>query len=311
MARVGQESRYEFFIDHMGERFVDCELQCEQCKATGRYGRCKRNTCVGSPFCWAHLRKLAHLRVKDSPGAGKGLFAVWPRGQARPPDNVVFKKGARICPYSGEDITEDERRRRYFTGEENQDVYTLSEGHKVTDLSCKRGVGAMANTVTGKKKMAKLRGVKDKQPYVGSVQRGTNAKLVLQHRPLEWAGLQYPARTYWLMATRDIKVDEEIKAHYGDGYRIYLNPDYVNYGTRRVRTGTLRRREERRRGEEEAGRTAPAGRSKRTTGRSRSTTTAPARRSGGRSKRSRGGKKTTGGRAKRRKTTAPARGARG
>ena len=41
--------------------------------------RCTRNTCIGTGVCFQHLRSMYHLRVGDSPIAGKGLFAVDPK----------------------------------------------------------------------------------------------------------------------------------------------------------------------------------------------------------------------------------------
>lgn len=158
----------------------NCHLTCDQCtyiKPNGQ--RCGNRVCIGYPMCWIHNKKLYGIRVKDStiPGGGKGLFATQPiRGR-------VY-----ICPYVGENITQECLDSRY-----EGDVtapYTVfdNESGIYVDSACVRGVGAMANT-----------------------SRRTNAEIIEREGEL------------WLRATRYIRADEEILVDYGEGYQMENN----------------------------------------------------------------------------------------
>ena len=83
----------------------------QQCIGHAKTGaRCKRRT-ARSPYCWTHLEKEQHLRIKPSqiPGAGMGLYTT----VARPAHRM-------IAPYTGRHVTRPE------------DTYT---GHYVVQLN--------------------------------------------------------------------------------------------------------------------------------------------------------------------------------
>lgn len=124
----------------------ECPLQCSQCAAVKADGtQCRNRTCVATPFCWIHMLRERHLRVRESTieGAGKGLFAILPKGQ---PNDIVFRKNDVIIDYAGEAITEAELNQRYgnYTA-----PYALQSRHYIEDAACRRGAGAMVNHATG------------------------------------------------------------------------------------------------------------------------------------------------------------------
>lgn len=125
-----------------------CPLQCSACQAMNTKGGqpCKNRTCIGVPYCWMHLLKLHHLRIKQSSvhNAGKGLFAIR-RGDVDVQGNRVpiFKKGDTIIKYGGEPVTAQQLQARYgnFTA-----PYGLSVTKNVFENgACVRGVGTLAN----------------------------------------------------------------------------------------------------------------------------------------------------------------------
>ncbi len=122
-----------------------CNLQCSQCTARTKSGRqCSKTTCIGTPYCWVHLRGERHLRIGPSliPGAGKGLFVHSTRHQAT--GRPVFERGQVIVEYGGERVSEADTDRRYGRG----DHVTAPYGHEIEDAACVRGVGSLANGAT-------------------------------------------------------------------------------------------------------------------------------------------------------------------
>lgn len=137
--------RYEY-TNHADEE-VDfaCTLDCEVCTFMVGTRRCKRIVCIGLPMCWQHARKEYGIRIGDSPTipGEKGLIA-----------DRDLPKNKRICPYGGENLTNDELYKRSYNS-----PYTLEcEKNNFWDGACKRGIGSMANAnyKTGRKPNAKL-----------------------------------------------------------------------------------------------------------------------------------------------------------
>lgn len=124
-----------------------CKLQCVRCEGqTVRNTRCKRNVCIGTPYCVTHLKKEKHLMIADSEiqGAGKGLFAYDPEDPGG--NQIVFKKGQVIVHYDGEIIDNNDLGERYgeWTApyglqEKYQGIYYTEDG------ACRRGIGTLAN----------------------------------------------------------------------------------------------------------------------------------------------------------------------
>lgn len=144
--------RFDFIVNEPNRPQVlafSCKLSCVRCEGeTARGTRCKRQVCIGTPYCNAHLKKKMHLTIADSEiaGAGKGLFAYDPDD----PDgnDIVFRPGDVIVQYDGEMITNDELERRYgdYTA-----PYGIQEKYGVLyteDGACRRGAGTLANHKT-------------------------------------------------------------------------------------------------------------------------------------------------------------------
>ncbi len=177
----------------------ECPLQCTQCEAVKADGtQCRNRSCVATPFCWIHLMRERHLRVRESTieNAGKGLFAVLPNGH---PNDIVFRKHDVIIEYAGEVITEAELNQRYgnYTA-----PYALQSKHHIEDAACRRGAGAMVNHATGNR-----------------VNVYFNYNLDTEH--------------FELIAKKNIRNGEEIFVNYGKVYR--FNEENSQYSTVRRR----------------------------------------------------------------------------
>jgi len=160
-----------------------CKLKCQTCISRTKKGtKCKKKTCVGVPYCWIHARYNKHLAVRYSNliEGEKGLFAFGKR------DKVVFRKGENIIKYIGERISKKELEKRYdYGGYDVTAPYTLNINGRNVDASCKRGLGAMANATFGMDK------------------RHQNARL---------------DENGHVVATKDIKDNQEILVDYGQDY---------------------------------------------------------------------------------------------
>lgn len=126
-----------------GRKF-DCELVCERCTAELRGGRqWARTVCIGLPLCWQHLLTCKDgrlgLKIKDSPIAGKGLFA-WSKNGG---NDVVFRNRDTIMIYEGERLTNAQMDLRY----DHKDTapYAVGGGDSNVDAACRRGAGSLAN----------------------------------------------------------------------------------------------------------------------------------------------------------------------
>ena len=186
------------------DRRWDCPLECMQCVARVEYGgatrQCTRKTCYSLPYCWQHLKKLAHLRIGRTrlvdPGTGSrfkflGLFAC----NQGDPGGVVFKRGDVITPYIGEVITTQELDARY-PGDDEVAPYVVSmRGDKHVDGACMRGVASLAN---------------DAIP--GS--RCVDGDACVVNAQFDEGDGVYP----WLVATGDIRDGDEVFASYGAEY---------------------------------------------------------------------------------------------
>lgn len=159
-----------------------CDVQEQHCRV------CNSPFFIGGPLCAEHTKTQFHVIVKKSliPNAGKGLFAWSPQGNA---NDVVFKKGDFICIYGGEQITVAELERRYpgdITGPYALRNGAKCKGHYVEDAACVRGIGSLAN-----------HGGND-----------SNAEYEYMTNP----------KGFILVASRDIRHDEEILCNYGESY---------------------------------------------------------------------------------------------
>ena len=78
-------------------------------KADGK--RCKRPVIIVYELCFQHKRADDEVVVKKSPisHAGNGLYA----DNITDNDDIIFRKGDRICQYDGENVTADVLQQRY------------------------------------------------------------------------------------------------------------------------------------------------------------------------------------------------------
>lgn len=137
----------KFTFTSRDNRF-SCNMQCTRCTCKTKTGAtCRRRSCIGTGYCWAHLLEVRHLRIKRSdqgPGAGRGLFAVdlsiKPGSRAS-----VFRKGDFIVDYDGQRVTAATVERRYgeWTAPYTVQNANLEDGYE--DAACRRGVGSIAN----------------------------------------------------------------------------------------------------------------------------------------------------------------------
>lgn len=112
------------FTDENGEQQVfRKQVSTHQCNAMvgrsrdgSRHGyRCPNMSKLGLPYCWQHLGSLMHIKLArsqvpehDGPQK-KGVFA-FRKGKDKAP---VFRKGEKICDYTGEVLSPDQMRERY------------------------------------------------------------------------------------------------------------------------------------------------------------------------------------------------------
>jgi hypothetical protein len=132
----------------------ECAMRCMRCTARVGNRRCARKSCYTIPYCWQHLKSVAHLRVgrttlKD-PATGRrfpfrGLFAC----KASDPGGLVFRTNQRITPYVGEVLSEPELDARYGDGlapyTERVGVGMQGDPDVYVDGACLRGVASLAN----------------------------------------------------------------------------------------------------------------------------------------------------------------------
>ena len=89
-------------------------LHKQQCAYTSplTHKRCTRLVVLGLPYCSQHLQIEMHLKIKKSKieNAGYGVYATIPKGNK---NDVVFKKGDKICYYTGELLNENQIDKRY------------------------------------------------------------------------------------------------------------------------------------------------------------------------------------------------------
>lgn len=190
-----------------------CPLWCDTCAQTKPDGTgCKNRVCFGTPLCWSHNKKLYGVRIKESgeKDAGKGLFTT----KARDPDEWV-------CPYLGENTTQY-CINQWYRGNNTTAPYTecgysaantWSVDRACVDASCKRGIGAMANT---------------RVMYVK--QEGSETK-VAKIAPENMHNCKTQVRTpaeggdgsIWLKTTNKVRADRELFLYYGPAYLLQDN----------------------------------------------------------------------------------------
>lgn len=145
---------------------ADLAFRSHRCLGHTKDGsRCKLKT-RADDLCWMHQEKIKGLRVKNSPIAGLGLFAV-----------KEFKKGEQVTEYKGEILNRDELDRRYPGDRDASYVYQMNRDKFIDarkPTSClgrfinapTRGRGNVETPYAHKKEQRelKIRAIKNIQP---------------------------------------------------------------------------------------------------------------------------------------------------
>jgi hypothetical protein len=129
-------SGYQFTFRVNDNTKFQCKVQCERCCVNKPDGsQCKRNSCIGSPYCHTHLLLVRHLKIKPStlPNSGKGLFAMDPKAKEKA---IIFRKGDTIIEYEGELINDTTMTARY--GKYTAPYAVKCKADCNVDCACKR-----------------------------------------------------------------------------------------------------------------------------------------------------------------------------
>ena len=122
--------------------------ECDRCHAnTATGGRCRRRTCVNGRYCWQHLMRDHHLRVRASniPGGGKGLFAQRTARAARNNNGPVFRSEDTIGEYTGDRLNAAQLQQRYPGNTLGAYVVSASANNNIDARSTQTNVVRYAN----------------------------------------------------------------------------------------------------------------------------------------------------------------------
>ena len=134
-----------YFHFHSANGNFDAQVKSHRCthiKSNGE--RCKRQVIIGYELCWTHKRTDDEVAVKQSqiPHAGNGLFAV----NGTDNNEIVFRKGDRICQYDGEHVAIDVLQQRYGN---NTAPYAIQlNSGQASDGAIERTIGCLLNHST-------------------------------------------------------------------------------------------------------------------------------------------------------------------
>ena len=126
------------------------------------------------------------------PNAGKGLFVFNP---SVAPNDIVFRKGDKICNYNGELIDETELNRRY--GDTTAPYAIELQKKQYSDAAIVRGLGSMLNHNTKAK---------------------TNVRFSIKRDNSDIT----------IIASKNIRNNTELFVHYGKNYKMN-EKDVVTY----------------------------------------------------------------------------------
>jgi hypothetical protein len=168
-------------------------------------GRCAVHRCevyvdIGRPMCADHTKRWFGVEVADQGGGlGMGL-----RTTRKIPQFTM------VCPYSGDQVSEAELRRRYGHGTA---PYGLASGGVVYDAALNRFIGSLANTEWDHEKER----VATAQCNAGLVQWTNTNGGAEQRRQLPAFLAKHPV---WIQALREIEKGEWITVDYGPEYKM-------------------------------------------------------------------------------------------
>lgn len=179
-----------FWVDEKGANFR-CALRSLKCCAKSKRSgsACRRNVVQGLFLCYQHTQSLLGLRI-DRSGVifgGKYMNGLFACDASVERGEVVFRRGAEVCPYYGEILNKTQLSERYH------DVtapYALQVGrNKFIDSACFQSIGSKSN-----------------KPQTGGY---PNARFVVS------PSLPY-AR---IVATKPIRNGDEVFVGYGASYK--------------------------------------------------------------------------------------------
>lgn len=193
---LAPSSYYFSFYDDNGDRTFYSRMFSGQCRADIKNGnRCRRRCVIGIEFCHSHLPTEMKLQIRDSE-YGLGLFAYDPTAE----DNeIVFRKGDKVCNYEGEILSQQELTDRYALNTAPYGM-TVSANRKI-DSALRRGIGSMINH--------------------GTTQQQRNVAFILDNR----------RQTISLRATKNIRQNAQLYVSYGDNYNFDENFQTRKYPT--------------------------------------------------------------------------------
>lgn len=183
--------------DYLFREEASCFLKCRRCFFVNPRSKlqCKKNVCIGRPYCWQHLLQEMRLRVRrstlvvDGKSVGNGLFAEASASElpTLATNNqgvaIVFRKGDSIAPYHGIQRTKQQTQLLYGNTTAPYAIHL----NKDTDIdaACDRGIASLAN-----------------------------------HKPMSQcnAELKSGGGKVSLKAKKNIRQGEEIFANYGNAY---------------------------------------------------------------------------------------------
>jgi hypothetical protein len=177
--------RFRFFIDD--ELNFQCNLKTKRCEGQTKTGtQCRRNTVMGTGYCYQHLETIKHLKIKAStiPGAGLGLFCF---DRKKQPNEIIFRENDIIIEYDGDKVSDNELVERYGDYTAPYAIHLVRTEN--IDSACLRGIGAFVNH----------------KPHTQANARLANNRNYTEAR---------------VTATKNIRNGSEIFASYGNSYHI-------------------------------------------------------------------------------------------
>lgn len=219
-----------------GSRFR-CPLTVQNCIASTRQGNPCRRRSFRVPFCLQHARDHLGIDVRNSPGKGCGLYA-----------GRTFRRGDAILPYHGEVFHSSDIERALASQGRRSSPYVikLTNPSRFIDASCTRGYAGYVNTPSrlhgrtpppnvsfqqltiSASDIARLFRVggsdsdrwcelKTHQELGGRANRLRNLRVPIRRFPRALVQYEVGQSHMWLVANRDIAIDDEILVDYGTG----------------------------------------------------------------------------------------------
>lgn len=192
-----------------------CTVKVRRCiaRAKTHRGACRRKTTI-LPLCAVHTTEILGVHIKPVPGMGRGLFA-----------SVPMRSGVPVAPMgiaSPQSLLDEncDTGLRYGGCTIPYGIQLHKDGPRF-DFACDTGAGSIANHTS--KGLSNVR-------Y--SMNTATIRERIQQIH--EEHGVLLPADVPWILTTKNIKKDAEIRACYGNAYKFntrrQIHARYVTVG---------------------------------------------------------------------------------